>query len=66
MGTIVFDSFLDSLNRFKAMDIQQAIDFEKWKEIAITHHSTVMEGSSLTIDESRLLLPKTLQRKENH
>ena len=63
MGNIVLDSFLDLLSRFKAMDIRQTIDFEKWNEISITHHSTAIEGSSLTIDESRLLLSEKITAK---
>jgi len=51
-----FSCFLDALNQFHALHIREAINFELMNEILISHHSTAIEGSSLTEEESRLLL----------
>jgi Fic family protein len=57
-GNMTFESFKASLESFKAMNIREAIDYEKWNNMFITHHSTSIEGSSLTVDETRMLLSK--------
>jgi Fic family protein len=49
-------SFLSLLNKFRKMNIQEAVNFDRMNEILISHHSTAIEGSSLTEEEVRLLL----------
>jgi hypothetical protein len=42
----------------------EVLDFEKFNRIAMTFHSTAIEGSTLTLTESELLLDKN-NRVEN-
>ena len=63
MKEIVFNRFMASLERFNKMNIQDAIGYEKWNEMFISHHSTSIEGSSLTVDESMLLLAENITAK---
>jgi Fic family protein len=53
MKTIEFSK---ALNLFKKSGIPDSVNFEVMNEILISHHSTAIEGSSLTEQESRLLL----------
>ena len=46
-----------SLNdKFQTLNLSAIIDFDKFRDYAITHHSTTIEGSTLTETETRLLL----------
>jgi Fic family protein len=56
-------SFLSLLEEFIAMKIPEAVNFELMNEILISHHSTAIEGSSLTEDESLLLLTEGITAK---
>ncbi len=51
------------LNRFNELDIKNAINFELMNEILISHHSTAIEGSSLTQEETLLLLTEGITAK---
>lgn len=44
------------IDRFKSLNLSAIIDFDKFNAYAITHHSTTIEGSTLTEIETRLLL----------
>jgi Fic family protein len=55
--------FLSLLDEFNTMKIPEAVNFELMNEILISHHSTAIEGSSLTEDESRLLLTEGITAK---
>ena len=55
--------FLDILNQFRALHIRDAINFELMNEIQISYHSTAIEGSLLTEEESRLLLLEGITAK---
>ena len=44
------------LEEFKELKLKEAMNFELMNEIFISHHSTAIEGSSLTEEESRLLI----------
>jgi Fic family protein len=55
--------FLSLLEEFNTMKIPEAVNFELMNEILISHHSTAIEGSSLTEDESRLLLTEGITAK---
>lgn len=44
------------LEKFQSLDLSANIDFDKFTHFAITHHSTTIEGSTLTEIETRLLL----------
>jgi len=44
------------LQKFQSLNLSAIIDFDKFNGYAITHHSTTIEGSTLTENETRLLL----------
>ena len=44
------------LDKFQSLNLSANIDFDKFNHYAITHHSTTIEGSTLTEIETRLLL----------
>lgn len=44
------------LEKFYSLNFSSIIDFDKFNQYAITHHSTSIEGSTLTEVETRLLL----------
>jgi Fic family protein len=44
------------LKQFQSLNLSSIIDFDKFNGYAITHHSTTIEGSTLTEVETRLLL----------
>ncbi|MDR3088520.1 MAG: Fic family protein [Desulfobulbaceae bacterium] len=55
--------FINLLTTFKASGIPEAINFVRINEMLISHHSTALEGSSLTAQESVLLLNDGLTAK---
>jgi Fic family protein len=44
------------IDKFQSLNLSSVIDFDKFNGYAITHHSTTIEGSTLTENETRLLL----------
>jgi Fic family protein len=44
------------IDKFNSLNLSDVLDFEKFNQYAITHHSTTIEGSTLTEIETRLLL----------
>jgi Fic family protein len=44
------------IEKFQSLNLSAIIDFDKFNGYAITHHSTTIEGSTLTETETRLLL----------
>jgi Fic family protein len=44
------------IEKFQSLNLSAIIDFDKFNDFAITHHSTTIEGSTLTETETRLLL----------
>lgn len=63
MENIVFDKFKASLKQFKEMNIQASMNYEVWNNVFISHHSTAIEGSSLTLEEASLLLTEGITAK---
>ena len=49
-------AFEQLLEEFNELRVSEAINYEQMNEIFISHHSTAIEGSSLTEEESRLLI----------
>ncbi len=47
---------VELLDKFNSLNLRDVLDFEKFNQYAITHHSTTIEGSTLTEVETRLLL----------
>ncbi len=44
------------IEKFQSLNLSAIIDFDKFNGYSITHHSTTIEGSTLTETETRLLL----------
>jgi Fic family protein len=51
------------LEKFKSLHIEDAVNYEVMNEILISHHSTAIEGSTLTEAESRMLILDGLTAK---
>lgn len=47
---------LDILTEYQALNLHSVIDYDRFNQYAIVHHSTGIEGSTLTENETRLLL----------
>jgi Fic family protein len=54
---------LSLIEKFNSLELSNNIDFDKFNEYAITHHSTTIEGSTLTETETRLLLDEGITPK---
>ncbi len=51
------------IEKFNSLQLSDNIDFDKFNQYAITHHSTTIEGSTLTEIETRLLLDEGITPK---
>lgn len=51
------------LNIYKSLNIEQSINWEKYNLYSIVHHSTSIEGSLLTEEETQLLLDDNITAK---
>ncbi|HEY5408443.1 MAG TPA: Fic family protein [Ginsengibacter sp.] len=51
------------IEKFNSLQLSKNIDFDKFNQYAITHHSTTIEGSTLTETETRLLLDEGVTPK---
>lgn len=51
------------LSRHKELNLQDVLDHERFNEYAIVHHSSSIEGSTLTEVETRLLLEEDITPK---
>ena len=51
------------LGRYKALNLQDVLYHERFNEYAIVHHSSSIEGSTLTEVETRLLLEEDITPK---
>jgi Fic family protein len=49
-------TIISLINKFQSLNLSAIIDFDKFNGFAITHHSTTIEGSTLTEIETRFLL----------
>lgn len=56
-------SFFEVLKEFKELKIEDSLNFELINEIIISHHSTAIEGSTLTEEETRLLITDGITTK---
>jgi Fic family protein len=51
------------VNRYKELNLQDILDHERFNEYSIVHHSSSIEGSTLTEVETRLLLEEDITPK---
>jgi hypothetical protein len=54
---------LKLIEKYKALGIADVIDHEKFNNISVVHHSTVIEGSTLTEVEAQVLINAGLTPK---
>ena len=54
---------IELLKEYQALNLSQNIDYDKFSYYSITHHSTCLEGSTLTEIETNLLLDEGLTPK---
>ncbi len=57
------EKVLQILEKYKALDVENAVDFKKFNQYLVSHHSTSIEGSTLTYIETTVLLEKGLTPK---
>lgn len=56
-------SIKDLIEQYKKYNLSEIIDYDKFNGYAIVHHSTTIEGSTLSEIETRLLLDENLTPK---
>lgn len=54
---------IELLNEYQSLNLSQSINYDKFSRYSITHHSTSIEGSTLTEIETNLLLDEGLTPK---
>jgi Fic family protein len=57
------DQFLKLLEEYNSLNLSDVLNYELINEALISHHSTAIEGSSLTVEETILLLTKGITAK---
>jgi len=58
-----YKAFEKKLEQYKALNLDHDVNYELMNEILISHHSTAIEGSTLTEAESRMLILDGLTAK---
>ena len=51
------------INQYQQLNLSQTIDYDKFNQYAIVHHSATIEGSTLTEVETRLLIEEGITPK---
>lgn len=54
---------IELLKQYQALNLSQNVDYDKFSRYSMTHHSTSLEGSTLTEIETNLLLDEGLTPK---
>ena len=57
------NKFKDKIKEFQKLKLYEAINWEKYNYMSVSHHSTAIEGSSLTESESQMLLDEGITPK---
>lgn len=57
------ESVIKLVEDYRVLNLSQVVNYDKFNHYAITHHSTVIEGSSLTSIETDLLLEQDITPK---
>ena len=55
--------FINNREEFQKLKLHEALNWKKFNLMFISHHSTAIEGSSLTTTESQLLLDEGITPK---
>jgi Fic family protein len=59
-STMFFEAILE---KFRSLHVEDALNYELMSDILISHHSTAIEGSTLSEEEARLLITDGLTSK---
>lgn len=59
----MWGKFNNQLSAFGQSGISSVVDYEKFNRIAIVHHSSAIEGSTLTLEETTMLLNEGITAK---
>jgi Fic family protein len=51
------------VEEYQSLNLHDVIDYDKFNQYAIVHHSSSIEGSTLTENETRLLLEEGVTPK---
>jgi Fic family protein len=51
------------IEKFESLKLNEVVDFEQFNRIAIVHHSSAIEGSTLTMEETSLLITQGITAK---
>src|ERR1700747_2830543 len=51
------------INDFNSLGLSKVVDFDLFSRIAIVHHSSAIEGSTLTLEETTLLINEGITAK---
>lgn len=62
MNQLIKDTFT-LFEKYNGLNIQESVDWEKYSLYSIVHHSTSIEGSSLTEEETQILLDDNVTAK---
>lgn len=57
------EDILHIIDEYRSLNLHGVVDYDKFNQFSIVHHSTVIEGSTLTENETRLLLDEGLTPK---
>lgn len=57
------EKVLALIQQYQSLEFDTIIDYEKFNDYAIVHHSSSIEGSTLTVNETRLLLEEDITPK---
>lgn len=57
------EKIIHLIDKYKALDVENAVDFKKFNQYLVSHHSTSIEGSTLTYIETMVLLSEGLTPK---
>ena len=59
----MYNNLIQLIKQYDALNLSQVFDYERFNQYAITYHSTFIEGNTLTLTETRLLLEQQLTPK---
>lgn len=58
-----WNRLLSLVNEFERLQLTGALNFEEFNRVAIVHHSTAIEGTTLTLEETTALLLEGITSK---
>jgi Fic family protein len=56
-------TLLDTYSKYQQLPISEIMDYNRYNELLMIHSSSVMEGSTLTLDETEILIQEGIAPK---